>query len=314
MRGIVRNWALMCIAVIVASACAAGCKRDEAPRTVSLKKREGEEARIAPGQRPLRIAVGGMITPREGFKYYRELLDYIGERLDRRVDFVDRENYAEINDLVQSGDVDVAFVCSGPYVEGRRKFGMKLLAAPQAYGATVYYSYIIARKGGPIAAFADLRGKSFAFTDPLSNTGTLVPTYLLAKRGETPDTFFAQYFYTNSHDKSIEAVAEGVVDGAAVDSLIWEYLDRTNPRYTSMTKVIEKSPPYGTPPVVASPHLDVQTKRKLKHILLSAHEDAKGGKILGRMMIDRFVDVPDSAYDSIREMNAWIERQKRGGR
>jgi pimeloyl-ACP methyl ester carboxylesterase len=59
-------------------------------------------------------------------------------------------------------------------------------AIAQAYGAAVYYSYIIVPEASPVRAFAELRGKSFAFTDPLSNTGKLVPTYMLARMNETP--------------------------------------------------------------------------------------------------------------------------------
>jgi phosphonate transport system substrate-binding protein len=187
---------------------------------------------------------------------------------------------------------------------------MELLAAPQAYGGTVYYSYIIAAKDGPLQSFENLRGKTFAFTDPLSNSGKLVPTYLLARMNETPETFFKKFIYTQSHDKAIQAVAQGLVDGAAVDSLIWEYLNRTDPRFTSKTRIIKKSPPYGIPPFVVRPGLDPATKKSLKAIFLNAHKDEQGRKILKGMMVDKFVVIDDSAYNSIREMTAWIKAQK----
>ena len=288
-----------------------GCTREEKARKVSLEKKEAiQTKKESSAEKPLRIAVGGMITPKEGFAYYRRLLDYIGVQLNRHVDFVDRENYAEINKLIQKGEVDAAFVCGGPYVDGHKDFGMELLAAPQAYGETVYYSYIIAAKDGPIQTFENLRGKTFAFTDPLSNSGKLVPTYLLARMNETPETFFKKFIYTQSHDKAIQAVAQGIVDGAAVDSLIWEYLNRTDPQFTSKTRIIKKSPPYGIPPFVVRPGLDPATKKSLKAIFLNAHKDEQGRKILKGMMVDKFVVIDDSAYDSIREMSAWIRAQK----
>lgn len=120
--------------------------------------------------------------------------------------------------------------------------------APQAYGDTVYYSYLIVHADSPICRFEELRNKKFAFTDPLSNTGKLVPTFMLAKMKETPDTFFQNFVFTKSHDRSIKAVALKVVDGATVDSLIWEYLNRTNPEFTAKTRVSKKSPPYSIPP------------------------------------------------------------------
>jgi len=302
----IRNIALpvICMVFIIA---AAGCNKTENAVEVSLSKTIDVEA-VPQGHedKSVRIAVGGMITPREGFAYYKKLLDYIGEQLGRTVEFVDREDYAEINTLLKTQTIDIAFVCGGPYVDGHSEFGMELLAAPHAYGGTVYYSYIIAHKDSPAKSLEDLRDKSFAFTDPLSNSGRLVPTYMLAQINETPDSFFKSYDFTYAHDKSIQAVAEGLVDGAAVDSLIWEYANRTNPVHTSMTKIIKKSPPYGIPPIAVRPGIDKELKEKLRHIFLNVHNDPKGQEILKGMMVDKFVPIEDSAYDSIREMKKWL--------
>jgi phosphonate transport system substrate-binding protein len=287
-------------------------ERDKPVRVDLAKKEEAVLNHTVVSEQPLRIAIGGMITPKEGFGYYRKFLDYVGEKLGRPVKLVDRENYAEINSLLQNGEVDLAFVCGGPYVAGKREFGMELLAAPEAYGKSVYYSYIIVHKDSPLNSLKDLRGKSFAFTDPLSNTGKLVPTAMLAMMGETPESFFSKLVFTKSHDKSINAVAAQIVDGAAVDSLIWEYANRKNPAFTSKTKIIIKSPPYGIPPVVVRPGLSPELKDRLRRIFLNAHSDTKGAEILREMMIDRFVLIDDRAYDSIRELESWIAKQKQG--
>ena len=287
-----------------------GCSKQEEPRKVDLEKRSATGVNEDSGVPHLRVAVGGMITPKAGFIYYRQFLDRIAEKTGIPVDFVDREGYAEINELIRTGKVDLAFVCGGPYVDGRRAFGMELLAAPQAYGGQVYYSYIIVHKNSGLKTFRDLRGKKFAFTDPLSNSGRLVPTYMLARMGETPDSFFREYLYTKTHDNSIKAVAQGIVDGAAVDSLIWEYDNRTSPQFTSATTVIERSPPYGIPPVVVRKDLDPQLKDLLRQIFLNAHQDENGRAILKGMMIDKFLPIEDSAYNSIREMQAWLAAQK----
>jgi phosphonate transport system substrate-binding protein len=288
-----------------------GCGEKEEPRKISLEKREntlvGADRKSSKGQ--IRIAVGGMITPREGLVFYKRFLDYVQEKVGVNVDYVDREDYAEINDLLRKGDIEAAFVCSGPYVDGHKEFGLELLVAPQAYGETVYYSYIIVARDSPVTSFGGLRGKRFAFTYPLSNTGKLVPTYMLAKMNETPDTFFRQYIFTQAHDKAIKAVAQGIVEGAAVDSLVWEYANHTNPEFTSRTKIIATSPPYGIPPVVVSRNLDPDLKEKLRRVFLDAHNDEQGKEILKQMMIDKFVPISDGAYDSIREMKTWLEKQ-----
>ena len=305
------NMARLCPVAIAAVLALSGCTKKEEPRKVDLEKRTSVAKKEDSPKQRLRIAVGGMITPKAGFGYYKQFLDYIGDMTGMHVEFVDREDYAEVNELVQSGNVDLAFVCGGPYVDGHKAFGMELLAAPKAYGETVYYSYIIVPKDSAVTKFPELRGKTFAFTDPLSNSGKLVPTYMLAKMGETPDSFFKKYLFTRKHDMSIKAVAQKIVDGAAVDSLIWEYENRTKPEFTSMTKIIEKSPPYGIPPVVVRKDLEPQIKDRLRKVFLQSHQDEKGAGILKGMMIDRFVIIDDSAYNSIRDMQNWIAAQKK---
>lgn len=248
-----------------------------------------------------------MISPETTRVYYEDLLKLIAGKMNRRAEFAQRRTYAEVNDLVRKKEVDLAFVCAGPYTEGKKAFGMEMLVVPVANGKTVYHSYIIVGKSAPIKSLHDLRGKKFAFTDPQSNTGSLVPTYMLAKKGETPQSFFREVFYSNGHDNSIRAVANGQADGAAVDSLIWEFMNRVEPELTGKTRIIEKSPPYGIPPVVVSAGLDPAVKRRLKEIFLTLHEDRDAAPLLAKLQIDRFVEGSDAMYDTVREMSRWID-------
>lgn len=289
---------------------ALGCSKEE-PKKIDLGKREELKSEIKARTGAIRIAVGGMITPKEGLAYYREFLDYIGNELGKPVEYVDIPSYEETNKMLENRDIDAAIVCSGPYVDGHKKFGLELLAAPKAFGAAVYYSYIIVPKESSAKALDDLKGKTFAFTDPLSNSGKLVPEYLLAKKGYSSSTFFSKTVYSGSHDKSIQAVAGALVDGAAVDSLIWEYLAKTKPELTTKTRIILKSEPYTTPPFVAHPAMDPLVKEKLRTILLTAHTTPKGREILEKMMTERYVAVEDRDYDSVRDMKKWVSgRQK----
>jgi len=251
----------------------------------------------------LNVAVGAMISPKETFGYYRQLLNYIGEKLNREVQFVQRKTYSEINELLGSSQIDLAFICSGPYVTGKDQHGFELLVAPEVQGKHFYQSYLIVNIASQFYQIEDLRGKVFAFTDPDSNTGKLVPTYWLSQMGEQPETFFGKTIYTYSHDNSILAVARGLVEGAAVDSLIWEYYHLKDSIFTSRTRVIKKSEPYGMPPIVASSKLPSALKKRIRQVLVLMHQDDAGKKILAELMIDRFVRPEDEWYNSIREMD-----------
>lgn len=261
----------------------------------------------------LRTAVGAMISPKETHETYLQLLAYVGKRLGMDQEFVQRKTYAEVNDLLGRGELDLAFICSGPYALGRESHGFELLVAPEVQGAPVYYSYLIVHRDSPYQSLEDLRGASFAFTDPHSNTGRLVPEYWLALMGQRPETFFRETIFTYSHDNSIQAVAQGLVDGAAVDSLIWDYYALKNPAHTSRTRVIRRSDPYGIPPIVVGKALSRELVEKIRTVLLNMHNDPEGATILGELMIDRFVPADPNWYASIEDLQRKVDAVQGSG-
>jgi phosphonate transport system substrate-binding protein len=86
--------------IITVVMVASGCGR-EADVVVDFSKTVAvEQPGIHMPKKPgLSVAVAAMISPKETFVYYRLLLDYIGEKLGREVQFVQRKTYGEINEL-----------------------------------------------------------------------------------------------------------------------------------------------------------------------------------------------------------------------
>jgi phosphonate transport system substrate-binding protein len=249
-----------------------------------------------------KVAVGSIMSAQETVIYYHQLLEYIANKLDRRIQLVQRKTYAEINELIGKGQIDLAFICSGPYAGGKEKFGFEALAMPRVRGSHLYQAYLIVNKDSPFKKLDDLKGKSFAFTDPESNTGNLAPIYWLRKMGTKPGDFFGKTIYTYCHDNSIMTVARSLVDGAAVNGLVWEYYNHNDPVFTSKTRIIKKSQPFGNPPVVASSRLPNQMKVRIQNLLFSMHQDPKGKKILDELMIDGFIPPEEALYEPILAM------------
>jgi len=254
----------------------------------------------------LRLAVAAVISAQGTAETYQPLLDYLSRKLGRPVELVQRRTYAEINQLIEDGEVDVAFVCTSAYVAGHDEFGMRLLAAPQVNGATVYYSLLIVPSDSAAQSMADLRGEVFAFTDPMSTTGRMYPTYLVQQLGMGPERFFGRTFFTYSHDEAIRAVASGLADGAAVDSLVYDSVVSRDPALGEKVRVIYRSPPFGIPPVVVGPEVRPQLAAQLADVFLGMSEDPEGRDALEAMQIEAFVPIADSAYDSVRTMLAEV--------
>ncbi len=281
-----------------------GCRGDPAATFVDFSDRIVEE-QPGNGNREnsyFKVAVGSIISAQETVVHYHQLLEYIAGKLGRQIQLVQRKTYGEIDELIGTGQIDLAFICSGPYAFGRKKYGFEALAMPEVRGSYLYQSYLIVNKDSPYQKLEDLSDKIFAFTDPESNTGKLVPTYWLRQQSKNPEDFFAKTIYTYSHDNSIMAVAMSLVDGAAVNGQVWEHYNLNNPVFTAKTRIIKKSQPFGNPPVVASPRLPNQMKKRIRSLLLNMHQDPAGKKILDELMIDRFIPPREESYDPILAM------------
>jgi phosphonate transport system substrate-binding protein len=273
-----------------------------------VKEAKQEPART--GRHVIKVSIASIVSPKYMKKYYWALFKLIANRLNLDVEFIQKENFTQVNEMLKQREVDLAFVCSGPYVKGKADFGMEIIAVPVVQGKKVYHAYTITNKNNDITSLGQLRNKIFAFTDPDSNAGCLVTTYYLSKFNETPEIYFKETFFTYSHDNSITAVAEGLVDGASVSSLIWEFINFINPRLTSCTRIIKKSPPYGMSPIVVHPSMEEEKKEKLRTLFFTLHEDPEGKKILDSMLIDRFEPGNDEDYNSIRDMQRQLDAQK----
>jgi phosphonate transport system substrate-binding protein len=252
-----------------------------------------------------------MITPVGTVEYYQDIIDYISEKIDQPVEMHYRMTYDEMDRMLEQGEVDAAFICSAPYIEDKKKFGAELLVAPQVDGNPFYRSFIIVHRDSDIQSFDGLRGRSFAFTDPKSNSGRLYPDYLLARRGDRIEDFFKEYLYSYSHDKSVELVAKKEVDGAAVESLIYEYMQEKKSPYVQQTRIIDQSQYFGSPPLVSTTKIPTYTKEKITEIMLNMHKDPRGSEILAAMSIEKFVRGRDSNYDSIRDMLTFVKQFNR---
>lgn len=257
---------------------------------------------------PLRVSVASVISAQGTVQSYQPLLDYLSTRLGREVTLIQRRTYTETNELIGRNEVDVAFVCTSAYIDGRDRYGMSLLVAPQVNGETTYHSLLIVPTESPARSMADLRGKVFAFTDPTSFSGRVYPTALVQELGDRPESFFQDTFFTYSHDTAIEAVANGLADGAAVDSLVFHFALSRHPELREQVKVIYTSPPFGIPPVVVGPGVRPQLRAELQNILLGMADDPLplAQTALELLGIDRFVMIDDAAYASARLLRSRV--------
>lgn len=256
-------------------------------------------AAAAPEPRTLRFGLTPVFLD-DRLRVLQMWRDHLAAALGEPVEFVQRGTYAQVMDLLLAGRVDFAWICGYPFVLHQR--ALRLVAVPQWRGQPLYRSYLIVDAASQARGLADLRSRTFAYSDPLSNSGFLYVQHALRGEGHDPARFFARSFFTHSHRHVVEAVANGLADGGAVDSYVFETLAELLPDLTRRTRVLQRSTEFGFPPIAASRHTPADDVRRLAEALLEMPSHEAGRRVLAELRLDRFVAADASLFAGIAEM------------
>ncbi|WP_206997679.1 PhnD/SsuA/transferrin family substrate-binding protein [Trinickia mobilis] len=227
----------------------------------------------------------------------------LGDVCSANVRFVQRNSYREIDGLLADSRVDLAWVCGFPYVTHPQT--MRLMAIPDYHGHPLYRSYLIVpRSDTQTTHIKQLRDRVFAFSDPESNSGFLVPTTELIRTGIRPTRFFKRFFFTYAHRKVVDAVTSGLADAGEIDGYVYDTIEKQYPERTRDVRVAWRSPQYGFPPIVARRSLDEAAFLRIQHALVGMKDQPAGREVLQRLNLDGFVPDDDKVFDGIRRLVA----------
>ncbi len=260
---------------------------------LSPRPTQGEDARsISIGTTPVFLD--------DDVAFLRDWQAYLQRALGRPVNFVQRRSYREVSELLLAEKLDAAWICGFPYVRYRDR--MRLLAVPTWEGEPLYRSYVIVPSSDQTTqSIGDLGGKIYAFSDPDSNSGWLVPNSLLFRLGKDAATFFRKSFFTWGHRRVVDAVAVGLAQGGSVDGYVWETLKLHHPEITGQTRVAHRSAKYGFPPFVTRSQLPASDFRQLQEVLVGMRTSSAGQDLLRKLNLDGFQVAPESVFNGIAE-------------
>jgi phosphonate transport system substrate-binding protein len=227
---------------------------------------------------------------------------YLEQKIGRIVEFKFLNSCRKVTDLMQAGHVDFAWIGGYCFVKTMNLGYLKLMTVPVYRGEPRHRSFIIVHRDSTLTQVSDMRGGVFAFSDPDSITGFAYPLTLLPRRERNPSTYYRQAFFTFSHAKTVQAVAEHVADGGAVDSYVWEYLASHRPDVTTKTKIIQSSPGFGFPPLVSRTGVEVETVARIKEVFETMHRNSAGKSLLAELKLDEFRQYPSSLFNNTRKM------------
>lgn len=267
----------------------------------------------------IKMVVTAAFVSQKGIGVYKDIADYLSEKLNADVRVISGTSYDESNMLLEQGIIQVGFICGLPYIQEHAKGNANLVAIPvmaddagqipgtPGYAGVPgkYYSYTIVRKGSPYKSWQDLKGKSYVFNEVTSNSGYNLPRYKLVQLGARSwNDWFSRVEVSGSHEESIRMVARGLVDASSVDSMVLDYNRYIKDPDAMKVKVIETLVPggVGIPPVVVGPQVSPKLRLALQKALVGMDKDPEGRKILKHGLLQRFDPPDDHNYDDIRRM------------
>ena len=230
---------------------------------------------------------------------------YLSKAVGLRVEFVSRRSYRDIMGLLRKQEIEAAWICGFPWVMNRS--WLRGLSIPLYGGQPLYRSYLIVpATDRTTRSLLDLRDKVYAFSDPDSNSGYLVPRVTLIKAGIDADRHFVRTFYTWGHRNVVSAVAAGLAHGGSVDGYVWDTLQKVAPSLVARTRVAWRSETFGFPPLAVRASLDAETEQRLGAALFGMAGDDAGRRLLAELNLSGFGPFRPEVFDSIARNAALI--------
>jgi phosphonate transport system substrate-binding protein len=258
-----------------------------------------------PNDGVVRFGVEPFDTSTKLVPIYDHIGKLLGEKIGCEVKIYIATNYNAEIEAMRSGKLEIGEFGPLGYVLAHQIAKAQAVAAFSSKDGKpdTYWASLVTYPGSGIKTVAEIRGHSFAFSDPASTSGHLFPAYGLRKAGIDPDKDI-KALYAGSHTASYEALYNHKVDAGELNS---EQLQSATQRghYKEGDMVfLWKSDPIPTDPITVRGDLPAAFKARVTNALqtldLSSLPEADR-KIMG-LGGARFVPQTDAAYDGVRDL------------
>jgi phosphonate transport system substrate-binding protein len=236
---------------------------------------------------------------------YGHIGDLISQKIGCKVQVYVTTNYNAEIEAMRNGKLEIGEFGPLGYVLAHQVAKAQAVAAfgNKEGQPDNYWASIVTYPGSGIKTVAEIKGHSFAFSDPASTSGHLFPAYGLRKAGLDPDKDI-RAIYAGSHTSSFEALYNHKVDAGELNSEQLESATQRGEYHDGVFVFLWKSNPIPTDPITVRGDLPPAFKARLIKVLqnldLSALPEADR-KIMGLSGM-RFVPQTDGAYNGIRDL------------
>jgi phosphonate transport system substrate-binding protein len=248
---------------------------------------------------PLRVGVVPNQNPESVEANYEPFGDYLSEQLGRQVELTVPTSYNAVVEAMVNDQLDLAYFGGLSYVQARNRADEAPLVTeinPRT-GDTTYHSVIIVPADSEIDDVSELRGRDFAFGSVSSTSGSLYPAIMLRDAGIDYRTDLGNFNYTNGHDATAQAVANGQVDGGGLEDRILYDLEDKGTVDENSVRVIEESDSIEGYPWVVRGALPDDLKMDITQAFLDLDDPA----LLDLLRAEGYERVEAKDYDYVEE-------------
>jgi len=244
-----------------------------------------------------------MMTLQESGKILKA---YLEKELEMSVVVELPTSYVAVIEAFGSKRADAAILNTFGYILANEKFGTVAKLRLVNRGRDEYYGQIIVHKDGP-KSIKDLNHKKFAFVDPASTSGYLLPIRLFKQEGIT----IKEHLFAGRHDSVVTAVYQRKVDAGATfyappdedgtpKDARW-IVRAQYPDVFDKIKILKLTGPIPNDPLVLRKDLPEELKIKIVEAFRKYIKTEQGKKVLMDMYhITDFKEATDKDYDTIR--------------
>lgn len=216
-------------------------------------------------------------------------------------------NFITVVETFGTKRTDIAMMNSFGYLLAHEKYGAEARLIGESNGRAQYWGQIITAKP-EIKSLEDIKGKKFAYVDPASTSGYVLPSSLFQiKKIEPKEIIFA-----GKHDSVVTAVYLGQVDAGATYNMPEDKGEPQDARRLVKTqfpdvyqkvRILEKTGPIPSDPVVFRKDLPADIENKVIQAFLDFAKLPEGQATLKSLYnINGFSKTNDKTYDPLRKM------------
>jgi ABC-type phosphate/phosphonate transport system substrate-binding protein len=170
-----------------------------------------------------------------------------------------------------------------------------------------YRSHVVVRRDSAAAQLADLAGSVCAVTEPDSQSGmnslrALVAPIAAGRR------FFRQVRWTGAHRASLEMVARGEADVAAIDCVSFALFERALPDVVAQVRAIGLTAACPGLPIITRAGASRDEIDAIRAALADAEADPQLAGARDALLIEGFDTLPVDIYRRVDELAAEAER------